>query len=90
MQRRVKISTGFPSATRVAKTLGVSKKVTKQLIDLARRSRETGEYSLPGVAPVVRTAKKSSRGDRVKTATTAGKSGAVKSSRNGASRSAHK
>lgn len=87
MQRAVKISTGFPSAAKAAKTLGVSKKVTKRLVELARRSRETGEYSLPGVAPVVRTGKKSSRGAGVKTAATARKSRTVKISRNGTSRS---
>jgi hypothetical protein len=48
MRSKIRITTGFPSAAKVAKDLGVSKKVAKSLSELARRSLETGEYVLPG------------------------------------------
>jgi hypothetical protein len=48
MRLPVKITTGFPSAAKAARDLGVSKKVAKNLAELARRSMETGEYVLPG------------------------------------------
>src|ERR1035438_7573854 len=50
----VRISTGFPSAAKTAKTLGVSKKVARDLSLLAERSLKTGEFVLPGVGRLVR------------------------------------
>jgi len=54
MQGQVKVTSGFPSAAKTAKTLGVSKKVTRDLAQLAKRSLETGEFILPGVGKLVR------------------------------------
>ena len=54
MRGQVKVSSGFPSAAKAAKTLGVSKKVAKDLSLLAKRSLETGEFVLPGVGKLVR------------------------------------
>ena len=50
----VKIATGFPSAARTAKKLGVSKKMARDLASLAERSLKTGEFVLPGVGRLVR------------------------------------
>jgi hypothetical protein len=54
MRTPVRINTGFPSAAKAAKTLGVSKKIAKDLSLLAERSLETGEFVLPGVGRLVR------------------------------------
>lgn len=50
----VRIATGFPSASKAAKELGVSKKVARDLFLLAERSLKTGEFVLPGVGRLVR------------------------------------
>jgi DNA-binding protein HU-beta len=50
----VRIATGFPSAAKTAKKLGVSKKVARDLSLLAERSLKTGEFVLPGVGRLVR------------------------------------
>ncbi len=55
----VKIATGFPSAAKAAKKLGVSRKVARDLSSLAERSLETGEFVLPGVGRLVRVRVKS-------------------------------
>jgi hypothetical protein len=66
MSVRVKVNTGFPSAARTAKKLGVSKKVASELSSLAERSLKTGEFVLPGVGRLVRVHGKSSvRDERV-------------------------
>jgi hypothetical protein len=54
MSARVKVNTGFPSAARTAKKLGVSKKIANDLSSLAERSLKTGEFVLPGVGRLVR------------------------------------
>ena len=53
VRNKIIIRTEFPSASKVAKDLGVSKKVARDLSVLAKRSLETGEYALPGVRPLV-------------------------------------
>jgi hypothetical protein len=59
MSAPVKISTGFPSAAKTAKKLGVSKKVANDLSALAELSLKTGEFVLPGVGRLVRVPGKS-------------------------------
>ena len=59
---RVKINTGFPSAAKTAKKLGVSAKVLEQLSSMAEHSRKTGEFVLPGVGELVRVKKKGRTG----------------------------
>jgi hypothetical protein len=54
MRSPVRLNTGFPSAAKAAKTLGVSKKIARDLSSLAERSLETGEFVLPGVGRLVR------------------------------------
>jgi nucleoid DNA-binding protein len=54
MRAAVKIATGFPSASKAAKKLGVSKKVARDLSFLAEHSVKTGEYVLPRVGRLVR------------------------------------
>ena len=54
MRGAVKIATGFPSASKAAKKLGVSKKVARDLSFLAEHSVKTGEYVLPRVGRLVR------------------------------------
>ena len=54
MRGRVKITTGFPSVTRTAKKLGISKEVAERLYKLAEDSRRTGEFVMPGVGRLVR------------------------------------
>jgi DNA-binding protein HU-beta len=54
MSGQVKITTGFPSAARTAKKLGVSKKVARDLSLLAERSLKTGDFFLPGVGRIKR------------------------------------
>jgi DNA-binding protein HU-beta len=56
------IATGFPSATKAAKKLGVSMKVARDLSLLAEHSIRTGEYVLPGVGRLVRVDRKASMG----------------------------
>ena len=58
----VRIASGFPSAAKTAKRLGVSKKVARDLSLLAERSLKTGEFVLPGVGRLVRVHVKSSVG----------------------------
>jgi DNA-binding protein HU-beta len=58
MRSTVRITTGFPSASKAAKDLGVSKKVAKDLSILAERSLKTGEFVLPGVGRLVRVNRK--------------------------------
>jgi DNA-binding protein HU-beta len=53
MRAQVKITSGFPSAAKAAKELGVSKKVARNLSLLAKRSLKTGEFVLPGVGRLV-------------------------------------
>ena len=60
--QQVKIATGFPSASKAAKNLGVSKKVAWDLSLLAERSLKTGEYVLPGVGRLVRVDRKARMG----------------------------
>jgi hypothetical protein len=55
----VRINTGFPSAAKTAKKLGVSKKIARDLSLLAERSLTTGEFILPGVGRLVRVHAKS-------------------------------
>jgi len=55
MRGQVKVTSGFPSAAKTAKRLGVSKKIAKDLSLLAKRSLETGEFVLSGVGQLVRT-----------------------------------
>jgi DNA-binding protein HU-beta len=62
MRSSVMIATGFPSATKAAKKLGVSKKVARDLSLLAEHSIRTGEYVLPGVGRLVRVDRKASMG----------------------------
>ena len=62
MRSSVRIAAGFPSATRAAKKLGVSKKVTRDLSSLAERSVRTGVYILPGVGRLVRVDRKARMG----------------------------
>lgn len=54
MRAQIKIRTGFPSAAKAAKNLGVSKRVARDLSLLAERSLRTGEFVLPGVGQLVR------------------------------------
>ena len=65
MRAPVKIATGFPSAARAARNLGVSKKVARDLSLLAERSLRTGEFVLPGVGRLVRVRAKSRAGHQV-------------------------
>jgi DNA-binding protein HU-beta len=58
MSGQVRITTGFPSAAKTAKKLGVSKKVARDLSLLAERSLRTGEFLLPGVGRIVRTGRR--------------------------------
>ena len=58
----VRVSTGFPSAAKTAKKLGVSKKVARDLSLLAQRSLKTGEFVLPGVGRLVRVDRKARMG----------------------------
>jgi len=51
MRGQIKLTTGFPSAAKAAKNLGVSKRVARDLSLLAERSLRTGEYVLPGRWP---------------------------------------
>ena len=68
MSRSVKIATGFPSASKAAKTLGVSKRVAEQLSSLAQGSRKTGEYVIAGFGRLarVKTTKRSSQGSPIR------------------------
>jgi hypothetical protein len=54
MRGQIKITTGFPSAAKAAKNLGVSKRVARDLSLLAEHSLKTGEFVLPGVGQLVR------------------------------------
>jgi len=58
MRSRAKVTTGFPSAARAAKRLGVSKRVARDLSLLADHSLKTGEFILPGVGRLVRVDRK--------------------------------
>lgn len=58
MRGRVRITTGFPSAAKTAKKLGVSKKVARDLSLLAQRSLETGDFLLRGVGRIMRADRK--------------------------------
>jgi len=62
MPGHVKITTGFPSAAKTAKRLGVSVTVLKRLTSLAEHSRTTGEFVLPGVGRLVQVKKKARAG----------------------------
>jgi DNA-binding protein HU-beta len=62
MRAPVRIATGFPSAAKAARRLGVSKKVARDLSLLAERSLKTGEFVLPGVGRLVRVQVRSSVG----------------------------
>jgi DNA-binding protein HU-beta len=62
MRDPVMVHTGFPSAAKTAKKLGVSKKVARDLSSLAERSLKTGEFVLPGVGRLVRVHVKSRDG----------------------------
>jgi hypothetical protein len=53
MRGQIKITTGFPSAAKAARNLGVSKRVARDLSLLAERSLKTGEFVLPGVSQLV-------------------------------------
>jgi DNA-binding protein HU-beta len=53
MRARAKVTTGFPSAAKVANRLGVSKRVARDLSLLAEQSLKTGEFVLPGVGRLV-------------------------------------
>jgi hypothetical protein len=63
---QIEITTGFPSAAKAAKKLGVSKKVARDLHLLAERSLKTGEFVLPGVGRLVRVSRKSRQDQSVK------------------------
>jgi DNA-binding protein HU-beta len=54
MHGQVLITSGFPSAAKAAKKLGVSKKIARGLSLLAKHSLQTGEFVLPGVGRIVR------------------------------------
>ena len=74
MRGQIKITTGFPSAAKAAKNLGVSKRVARDLSLLAERSLKTGEFVLPGVGRLVRgrevhVRRDSATGDAVKVST---------------------
>jgi len=58
MRSRVRVTAGFPSASKAAKRLGVSKRVARNLSQLADRSLKTGEFVLPGVGRLVRVDRK--------------------------------
>ena len=62
MPTRVKVTTGFPSAAKAAKRLGVSKRVARSLSELADRSLKTGEFVLPGVGRLIRVDRKARTG----------------------------
>jgi DNA-binding protein HU-beta len=62
MRGQAKVTTGFPSAARAAKKLGVSKRVARDLALLADRSLRTGEFVLPGVGRLVRVDRKARMG----------------------------
>ena len=62
MRAHVEITTGFPSAAKTAKRLGVSATVLKKLTSLAEHSRTTGEFVLPGVGRLVRVERKARMG----------------------------
>jgi hypothetical protein len=47
MRRPVELTTGFPSAAKAAKRLGVTKREAQKLALLAERSRKSGEFILP-------------------------------------------
>ena len=64
MHGQVRITAGFPSASKTAKKLGVSKKVAKGLSLLAQRSLETGEFVLPGVGRIVRSDRRARTADK--------------------------
>jgi DNA-binding protein HU-beta len=72
MRAQVKITTGFPSAAKTAKRLGVSKRVARDLSLLAERSLATGEFVLSGVGRLVRASRKT-QGARNKVAVDAAK-----------------
>jgi hypothetical protein len=69
MRTPVKVDTGFPSAARTAKKLGVSKKIASDLSSLAERSLNTGEFVLPGVGRLLRIRGKSSVGPNSRSGT---------------------
>ena len=62
MRAQAKVTTGFPSAAKAAKRLGVSKRVARDLSLLADRSLKTGEFVLPGVGRLVRVDRKARMG----------------------------
>ena len=53
MRRPVKLTTGFPSASKAAKKLGVTKEEARKLALLAAGSRKTGEFVLPRVGRLI-------------------------------------
>lgn len=55
MRNSVNVTSGFPSAEKTARKLGVSKTVARGLSALAERSLKTGEFVLPGVGRLART-----------------------------------
>jgi DNA-binding protein HU-beta len=67
MRSRVKVTAGFPSASKAAKRLGVSKRVARNLSELADRSLKTGEFVLPGVGRLVRVDRKARMGRNTST-----------------------
>jgi hypothetical protein len=78
MRTPVRINTGFPSAAKTAKKLGVSKKVARDLSLLAERSLETGEFVLRGVGRLVRVPHAKSRVEPIPASRATSKSPAKK------------
>jgi DNA-binding protein HU-beta len=58
MARPVKITTPFPSVLETAKRLGVSKRDTRVLSEMAERSQKSGEFAIPGLGHLVRVHRK--------------------------------
>ena len=61
MARPVEIKTPFPSVFETAKRLGVSKRDTLVLSEMAERSQKTGVFVIPGLGRLVRVTRKTSR-----------------------------
>jgi len=62
MRRPVKLTTGFPSATKAANRLGVTKEEARKLALLAERSRKSGEFVLPRVGRLILVKSQSRKG----------------------------
>jgi DNA-binding protein HU-beta len=72
MARPVEIKTPFPSVFETAKRLGVSKRDTLVLSEMAEHSQKSGEFAIPGLGRLVpverkaRTGRNATTGEAIK------------------------